>query len=475
MQETTEDNEQTTPSVTNAEFEAIPEVVRSPYANYCFISNKGLLTFQILPPDETLAQLIQFFDALPESLKADILPLLEQFFATSALLPIEQFELEVQQWFEQLSQLNKAQIRKASIWFSRYCFNPEKTMTEVMAIIEPEPLIINHPQETSGEEITKVSSTRVTQQRPTQTNTSKNQKIVSTAKFHPLTLPIAWLIFTLIVIAFAIGSFDSAKITAAACKNTTGKLEYCKLAVKLVGEVTFQQASQHYNRPMPINIREESLHNCEVRANIYAGKSLRDSVNKNIIVLSSYQEEILPGISIVDVKQTNFKQPGVVRTGCVLVNTGKHAAILGSDIIPTNWPNQPFEGKPISQESFRKTLGIFNILLALGAGTLFNAIGIYLASVWGLGIRVNSLETIYKAAFFLGILETMIGLFPIFGLFAKIALETLALGLIGLVVKDFHVQWSEGSKIVAAGTITIIAVSYALKIMLFSMMAALVH
>jgi membrane-bound ClpP family serine protease len=69
----------------------------------------------------------------------------------------------------------------------------------------------------------------------------------------------------------------------------------------------------------------------------------------------------------------------------------------------------------------------------------------------------------------------MISLLPVFGVFGRIALETLALGIISLVVKDFHVEWSSGSKIVAAGTITIIVVSFFLKIMLFSMMAALVH
>lgn len=462
----------------NEEVETLEEVVRSPYANYCFISNKGLLTFQILPPEETLAKLIQFFHDLPDNVKADTLPLLERFFATSVVSPIEQFDEEVQQWFEQLSQLNKTQLRKASIWFSRYCFNPEKTMTEVMTIVEAETPIAEAVQEIANvEETPKISTPNVTQKRATQTkiNTAKTQKTVSTVKLHPLALPIGWIIFTLIVITFAIGSFDSDKLTAEACKNTTGKPEYCKLAVQLVGEVTFQQAAQQFTSPMTPSMKTRSLDACEIQGTIYAGKNFREAQEKRNPVMSSYGEEILPGVFIGDVKQTNFKQPGVVRSGCVLVNTGKQLAIIGSAIIPTNWPEQPFEGKPITQESFRKTLGIFNILLALGAGTLFNAIGIFLASVWSLGIRVSSLETIYKAAFFLGILETMTGLLPIYGTFAKIALETLALGVISLVVKDFHVQWSDGSKIVATGTITIIAVSYFLKILLFGMMAAMVH
>ena len=478
----TEDNERLASNSNNetvAESITTPEEIeKSPYANYCFTSNKGLLTFKILPPDESLAQLIQFFHALPDSLKADILPLLEQFFATSELLPTEQFELEVQQWFEQLTQLDKAQLRKASIWFSRYCFDPEKTMTEVLAIIAPEPPIVEADRESDRTEDTQKTSTiNTTQKRPTQhkTHTSKTQNTTSTVKLHPLALPIGWIIFTLIVITFAIGSFDSDKLRAEACKNTTGKPEYCKLAAQLVGEVTFQQAAQKFTNPMTPSMKTRSLDVCEFQGTIYAGKNFREAQEKRNPVISSYGEEVLPGVFVGDVKQTNFKQPGVVRTGCVLTNTGKSVAILGSAVIPTNWPEQPFAGKPITQESLRKTLGVFNILLALGAGTLFNAIGIFLASVWGLGIRVTSLETIYKAAFFLGILETMISLIPAFSVFTSIALETLALGIIGMVVKDFHVQWTDGSRIVAAGTITIIAVSYFLKIVLFGMMAALVH
>ncbi len=474
----TENSENPTASLTNepiTESEPITEVETSPFADYCFISNKGLLTFKILPPDGTVSKLVEFFHTLPDSSKINILPLLEQFFVSSVVSSTEQFDEEVQQWFEQLTQLDKAQIRKASIWFSRYCFDPEKTMTEVMPIMEPEPAKTEPIQEIAkAEETPKTYTINSDRQRTTQTKTSKTQK-TSALESHPLALPIAWLIFTLIIITFAIGSFDSDKLTAEACKNATGKPEYCKLAVKLVGEVTFQQAAQQFTSPMTPTMKTRSLSVCEIQGTIYAGKNFREAQEKKNPVISSYGEEILPGVFIGDVKQTNFKQSGVVRSGCVLINTGKQVALLGSDIIPTNWPDQPFEGKPVTQESFRKTLGIFNILLALGAGTLFNAIGIYLASIWGLGIRVGSLETIYKAAFFLGILETMTALLPIYGIFAKIALETLALGVVGLVVKDFHVQWSDGSKIVAAGTVTIIAISYFLKIMLFSMMAALVH
>ncbi|WP_009632988.1 phage holin family protein [Synechocystis sp. PCC 7509] len=480
----TEDSENKNASVTNEpnieEVKPIstPEVEKSPFANYCFISNKGLLTFQVLPPDETVCKLIQFFHNVPDSSKADILPLLEIFFASSVVSSTEQFEDEIQQWFEQLTQLDNAQIRKASIWFSRYCFNPEKTMTEVMVIIEPEPVKVAPPQNTtSGEHITNLSPTRVTQKHPSQTNTSKKQKIVSTAKFHPLALPIAWLIFTFIVISLTISSFDPEQALKAACKNTTGKQEYCRLAVQMVGETTFKQAAKIFTFPMNSILQKESIELCLNKANSNAGRSRRQGTNIEVLPLSTYGEEIFPGMFFADISQTDFKPPGQpVRTGCLLVNTGRDAEILGQSIIPTNWPKQPFENEKLTPDKFRRTTTVYSVALILGAGTLFNAIGLYIVSLFGIGIRVTALETIYKAAFLLGILESITLVIPfILMLILGLPIKSLALGVIGIFIKDFKVQWSEGYLIVAAGTLIIIGVSFFFQMAMFSIIVSFIN
>ncbi len=466
-------NEHSAESVTILE-----EVGRSPFADYCFISNKGLLTFQILPPDETLCKLIQFFHNLPDELKADILPLLEKFFASSVISPTAEFDDDVQQWFEQLTQLDKAQSRKASIWFSRYCFNPEKTMTEVMVIIEPEPVKVAPPQETtSGEHITHLSPTRVTQKHPSQTNTAKKQKTASTIKFHPLALPVAWLIFTFIVISLTISSFDPEQGLKAACKNTTGKQEYCRLAVQIVGETTFKQAAKLFTFPMNSILQKESIELCLNKANSNAGRSRRQGTNIEVLPLSTYGEEIFPGMFVADISQTDFKPPGQpVRTGCLLVNTGRDAEILGQAIIPTNWPKQPFKNEKLTPDKFRKTTTVYSVALILGAGTLFNAVGLYIVSLFGIGIRVTSLETIYKAAFLLGILESITSVIPlILMLILGLPIKSLALGLIGVFIKDFHVQWSEGYLIVAAGTLIIIGVSFFFQMAMFSIIISFIN
>jgi uncharacterized membrane protein len=133
-------------------------------------------------------------------------------------------------------------------------------------------------------------------------------------------------------------------------------------------------------------------------------------------------------------------------------------SLLNFDVIPNNWSDEPYKSKPIPQESLRKAMGIYSVLILLGAETLSTAIGIFFAAMFGLGIRVYSLPTLYRAAFCLGLLETIISiLFSLRGVGA-IATESLALGLVSAVIKGFQIQWADGYRLVAAGALTIIAV-----------------
>jgi uncharacterized membrane protein YvlD (DUF360 family) len=92
----------------------------------------------------------------------------------------------------------------------------------------------------------------------------------------------------------------------------------------------------------------------------------------------------------------------------------------------------------------------------LGTGTLFTAIGIFIAAMFGLGMRVDSLKDLYITAFFLGIIETILSFIPIFGWFMTIPLEALALGTISGFVKGFHVHWSDGYPVVAIGALVVL-------------------
>lgn len=457
-------------------------------SDYCFTRNKALLTSEILPPPEKIAKLVCFFHALPDSSKECILPILEPYFHSSEPVANEQFDLEVQQWFEQLTQLNNTEARKASIWFSRYCFDPENTMAEVMVVLEPEtpkaaaashsqePVITSPPEQAPTTVSRAETAQKRTPQAPTRTNIPKTKRIAQPANWQLLALPIGWVFLTIIVITLAIRSVNPSELVDTACRNSIGKQENCQLAVQLVGELTFQEASQDAVPLNPPGRDQSLLKACEVLGNIRAGKTFKESIETNIPVLSSSGEEVVPGIFIADVKQTNFKEGGsTVRTACVFKNTRTRPELLGTDVISNSWPDEPYKSKPIHQETLRKVLGIYNVFITLGAGTLFTAIGIFIAAVFGLGIRLYSLETLVKAAFLLGIIETIISTIPIFGWFAAIALESLALGLVSAVVKDFHIEWAGGYQLVAAGAIAIIAVRYLLTLALFGLIASLVH
>jgi hypothetical protein len=221
-------------------------------SDYCFVRNRSLLTVEILPPAEKIALAVQSFHALPDSSKELILPILKLFFRSSDVLLTEQFDQEIQQWFEQLTQFNDREVRSASNWFSRYGFNPEKTMLEVMAVIEPEIANTATAQEDQESAIateqtsTTDIKTQTAQKRidlaPTQTNIPKTRKTRS--PWH-LALPVAWVTFTIIVITLAIGSANPNELAIAACQSAAGKQEYCRLAVQLVGELTFHEVSQN--------------------------------------------------------------------------------------------------------------------------------------------------------------------------------------------------------------------------------------
>ena len=43
----------------------------------------------------------------------------------------------------------------------------------------------------------------------------------------------------------------------------------------------------------------------------------------------------------------------------------------------------------------------------MGAGTLFTAIGLFVASMFNLGITISSLEALYQSAFILGLTEAI--------------------------------------------------------------------
>jgi hypothetical protein len=106
----------------------IEEIENFDLSRYCFIRNKLLLTAELQPPASEITELIVLFHAFSEEDKQQIIPDLESFLTTSTRSPNTGLSTEIQKWFEQLFKLDSTQIRKAAIWFSRYCFDTSETV-----------------------------------------------------------------------------------------------------------------------------------------------------------------------------------------------------------------------------------------------------------------------------------------------------------------------------------------------------------
>lgn len=463
-------------------------------SQYCFIRNKLMLTADLVPPSEEIARLIKSFHDMSDRSKHLVLPVLEPFFKTNTRPVTEQFPDEVQQWLEQLYGLDS---RKASTWLSRYCFSPEATMAKIAAILGlPAPVVDSPPPESVEEQkvlenpakqtpadnslVTTKPSVKATYplrqnqdevlSAPPKTSTKK----ALTAK-QRLLLPIAWTVCTLIFIVLGIvfASVPRSTSISPVCQNS-GSQSYCQLGLQLVGEETFENIAKQ-TTPITPEAQERSLAICEQFGNLQAGKSLQEIRNSRIPVLYSHGEEVLPGIYVADVEQNNFQQEQgkslTVRTACAFSNANAQIKMLASDTIPNDWPEKPYVGK--LKTDLAAALGLFFIFIVLGTNTIFNALGIFIASVLNLGFRVYSLETLYQAAFFLGLIEMFVSFIFNSGLLIGIPLETIALLVTSFIVKGLKIDWAAGYKVVAFGAIVIIILKTILHFLLFAGIASI--
>ena len=122
--------------------------------------------------------------------------------------------------------------------------------------------------------------------------------------------------------------------------------------------------------------------------------------------------------------------------------------------------------------ALKKTVGVYAVFIRVGAYTLFSAIGVFLAVILCSCYTCYTLEGIYKTAFVLGLIETVIFYIPILNwyLYGLIA-EMLAVGLTSRVVKEFQVDWHEGFGSLLMGAAVIICTRVILSFVLFGTIA----
>ncbi len=437
-------------------------------AQYCWITNKKLLTSEIIPPEKEIMRLVKFFHNLSEKNQDRLLPILDSYFQHTTIADLQKLSVAVQKWFRQITELNDDQRRMMAIWLSRYCFDSSATLAEFNAVAVKNTTNATHKK-------AKSYSTEYSF-KPAKVNLAKNKQPdeLAETKFSlfslpqvvkKFVLPVMWTIATVILLVLGIVSNNSNTVASeqnpALCNNTIGSVDYCRLAVNLAGEKKIARSPRSI---FPLTEATETVatYGCERYANFKAGVSTNLVAPEQTPVIFSYGEKVLPHIYVVEAQQKNAQQPGNIKVGCVYT-TGqgqRSPELLAADLIPFNWPAQSYQ----QQAGLNANLdwGIYTNPINLGLNTLFAALGIAIASWLNLGLKINHADTIYLAALILGIVQLITASLPAFGLIGAIALPILTILVMSLLIKDFKINWNHSYPLIAASIFTIIAVQFLL-------------
>ncbi len=438
-------------------------------AQYCFVSNKQLLTSDIISPDKETIRLVKFFHHLSDNNKQKILPALDSYFKLAKTPNIEKLSVAVQKWFKQIAELNDDRRRLVAIWLSRYCFDSSATLAEFKTVIEKNAAIttVKKTKRSNTEYSFTPADTdnKETISDDEQLDHLPQEKFKLPPLVKKLGLPFVWTLATLVLMMLGIyTSNPEAGITSqkipSLCNSTIGSANYCRLAINLAGENTIKQSPQSI---FPLTEVTETLatYGCQRYANLKAGVSGNVDPQQTPVI-SSYGEKILPHIYVVEAKQKSVEQPENIRVGCVYT-TGqgeRSPKLLAADIIPQNWPAEHYQKQVDSKSNV--SFGIYTNLVNLGLYTIFAAVGIAIASKFNLGIKVNHPQTIYLVALILGVVQLIAGELPVLGLVVNIALPILTILATSLLIKDFEINRHDGYYLVVAGILTIIAIQFLL-------------
>jgi Zn-dependent protease with chaperone function len=100
-------------------------------SRYCFVSDRQLLTADLPQPPGLLRQAVLGFHSLTSGQKQEVLPLLPTLFRNPSTVSTVMLSVEAALWLEPLKSLNPHELRLLSVWLSRYCSNPSRTVAEL--------------------------------------------------------------------------------------------------------------------------------------------------------------------------------------------------------------------------------------------------------------------------------------------------------------------------------------------------------
>ena len=424
------------------------------FAEYCFVTNKKLLTSDIIPPGKEIIRLVKFFHHLSENNQHKLLPILDRYFLHAETPNLETMAIAIHKWFKQIGELNFDDHHLFAIWLSRYCFAPNTTLEEFKTIAAQ-----NATAETAKK--AKIHSTEYSftpaNAPPNSThNEALNELNQSRFKLPPiikqLILPSAWIFATIILLILGIMTNNSNTVIASEqipslCSNTIGDPNYCRLAVNLVGE---KKISQSPKSLFPLTEVTETVANygCERYANLKA-RVASNIAPEQTPVISSHGEKIFPHIYVTTAKQQNAEESGNTQVGCVYT-TGqgqRSPELLGADIIPENWPTENYQKQAGLNDNL--TFGIFTTPINLGLYTIFAALGIAIASWLNLGIKINHPQTIYLLAGILGMVQVVVSSISFLGIVDVVVLPIVVIVIASFFIKDFQLNWHRGYPLIA--------------------------
>ena len=286
-------------------------------AQYCFVSDREILTSNKIPKREIKRLVISFHHLNLED-KYKLLPILDSYFQGD-LINVE-LPVVLQRWFEQIKKLEPRDRQLLAIWLTRYCLSPRTTLKEFEA----------------ARDVVFVKCKRTTEESSTSAKQLDKSNQRSKLFFLKLILAGIWILATAVLIILNISSnVAPTKHIPAVCNSTIGSTDYCRLAVDLVGEKKITRASKNLF-PLTEVTEAVATHSCEKYGNLKAGIST-DLADKTPVI-SSYGEKIFPHIYVVEVRQKNKQHPGNIRVGCVYTNgkTQRSPKLLAADVIPDN-------------------------------------------------------------------------------------------------------------------------------------------
>ena len=76
-------------------------------------------------------------------------------------------------------------------------------------------------------------------------------------------------------------------------------------------------------------------------------------------------------------------------------------------------------------------------------------------------------------AMVLGVVETIMSVLPVFGIYGSITMNVICMGLASMFVKDFHIDWSGGYRTLALGVGVINGIRMILSLLLYIAIAAI--